>query len=50
MQKFTVKYGKMILAAVLVSIAAACNSPLAPKSYDDEPPNCTLINGHVVCR
>jgi hypothetical protein len=50
MQKFSVKYGKMIFAAVLVSIVAACNSPLEPKSYDDDTPNCALINGHMVCR
>ena len=50
MQKFTVKYGKMILAAVLVSIAAACNSPLEPTSFDEDPPVCTIINGHMVCR
>jgi len=50
MQKFSAKYGKMILAAVLVSIAAACNSPLEPKSYDGEDGLCTIINGHMVCR
>jgi hypothetical protein len=50
MQQFTVKYGKMILAAVLVSIAAACSSPLEPQSRDDDPPMCMLINGHMVCR
>jgi hypothetical protein len=50
MQQFTTKYGKLVLAALLVSFAAACTSPLEPKTYEDDGPACTFINGIFICR
>ncbi len=45
------RIGKFLLAVALVSIAAACSaSPLEPKTYDDGPGECYLMNGHWICR
>jgi hypothetical protein len=49
MRQFTLRYGKLVLAALLVSIATACTSPLEPKTADDEV-DCFIKNGTWVCR
>lgn len=48
MQRMTRRIGSFILAAALVTLAAACTkSPTAP-SYEDEV-QCYFVNGHLVC-